>query len=69
MPLKIEIKVRGAQAIVRKTVYYPARRYALTVSGRWVFVPEGQTYPKQCILPVIEYEESDEDEKSEEATE
>jgi hypothetical protein len=54
----IEVKIKGDQAIVRKTLHSPPRRYALTSSGQWTLVPEGQAYPKQCILPVIKYDNS-----------
>ena len=52
----IEVKIKGDQAIVRKVLHYPAKRYALTKDGEWAFIPEGQPYPEQCILPVIRHD-------------
>ena len=54
--LTIEVKIKGNQAIVRKVLSYPAKRYALTKDGEWAFIPEGQAFPEQCILPVVQHQ-------------
>lgn len=56
--MKIEVKIKDNQAIVRKTLRYPAKRYGLTREGEWAFVAQGQPYPEQCLLPVIQYDNS-----------
>lgn len=41
--------------IVRKSVCDDdgVRRYGLSTTGEWIYVPEGERYPDECLLPVV----------------
>jgi hypothetical protein len=55
--IKIIVKIVDDIAIVRKTLDHSRERYALTMSGQWILIPEGEPYPKQCFLPIFKPDE------------